>query len=165
MRFSIMRHLIAVSILASLAARVTSAGELVPFKGHDAGPVYLQSIDLSLGIAVVVHDAEGHSTLLGRHRAQTITIVDLPTGAPLSTSTTFRAANGDTLVTSDEAIGAPDPFTVILRGTITGGTGRFAGARGAYTTISRGDKPLVPDNLPLRLMSVWSGVVSSPGAK
>jgi hypothetical protein len=155
---------IALMNLALVEAPAATAGELVPFKGRDAGPLYLQSIDLSLGIAVVIHDAEGHSTLLGRHRAQTTTIVDLATGAPLSTSTTFRAANGDTLVTSEEPIGAPDAFTIILRAAITGGTGRFAGARGTYTTISRGDKPLTPDNLPLRLMSVWDGAVSSPGA-
>jgi hypothetical protein len=151
--------------LALAAVPAAHAGELVPFKGRDAGILHLDSIDFGLGVAVLIQEAEGHATHLGKLRARTTTIVDLTTGAPLSISTTFRAANGDTLVTSEVPAGAPDPFTIILSATITGGTGRFAGAHGAYTSITRGDKPLIVANLPIRLRSVWNGAVSSPGAK
>jgi hypothetical protein len=165
MRLYNMRHLIAVSILASLAAPAANAGEMVPFRGRDVGVLSLDSIDFGLGVAVLIQEAEGHATHLGKLRARTTTIVDLASGAPLFISTTFRAANGDTLVTSEVPIGVPDPFTIILSATITGGTGRFAGAHGAYTSVTRGDKPLVVSNLPIRLTSVWTGAVSSPGAK
>jgi len=164
MRFFIKRHLMAVSILALLATPMANAGELVPFRGRDAGVLFLDSVDFGLGVAVLLHEAEGHATHLGKLRAATTIIVDLTTGAPVFISTTFRAANGDTLVTSEMPIGAPDPQSIILRATIIGGTGRFAGAQGAYTSVTRGNKPLVVGNLPIRLTSIWDGAVSSPGA-
>jgi hypothetical protein len=125
----------------------------------------LESVDFGLGVAVLAHEAQGHAMHLGKLRARTTTIVDLVSGAPLFISTTFRAANGDTLTTSEVPLGAPDPFTITLSATITGGTGRFAGAHGAYTSVTRGDKPLVVANLPIRLTSVWTGAVSAPGAR
>jgi hypothetical protein len=152
-------------LLALAAAPAARAGELIPFRGRDVGMLALDSVDFGLGVAVLVQDAEGHATHLGKLRARTTTIVDLVTGAPVFISTTFQAANGDTLVTSEVPAGAPDPFTIILSATITGGTGRFAGAHGAYTSTTRGDKPLVVANLPIRLTSVWNGSLRSPGAK
>jgi hypothetical protein len=156
---------LALAVLALLAARTANAGELVPFRGRDVGILSLESVDFGLGVAVLVQEAEGHATHLGKLRARTTTIVDLATGAPVFISTTFHAVNGDTLVTSEVPIGAPDAFTIILSATITGGTGRFDGAHGAYRSVTRGDKPLVVANLPIRLTSVWDGAVSSPGAK
>ena len=159
------RKVAALFLLALLGPPAAEAGELVPFKGRDAGPAYVQSVDFDLGIAVVFADAHGHSTLLGRHFARTTIIVDLASGAILSVSTTFYAPNGDSITdVLEEIIATPDPFTIVSRSTIVGGTGRFEGAQGHYETISRYDEVPLPENLPFNATNVWSGVISSPGA-
>lgn len=142
------------------------AGQFVPFNGRAAGIMAVDRVDEQQGVAVVVLQDVGHATHLGRHTGHVTTIVDLATGAVLSVKTTLKAPNGDTVCATEAAVGAPDPFTILLRGTITGGTGRFAGARGHYDSIVRGDKPLTPDNVALgvRVESVWLGKISSPGS-
>jgi hypothetical protein len=157
--------LAALMVLLFVAAPAAEAGELVPFKGRDAGPAYVESIDFDLGIAVVFADAHGHSTLLGRHFARTTIIVDLVSGAILSVSTTYYAANGDSITdVLEEIIATPDPFTIVSRSSIVSGTGRFEGAQGHFETISRYDEVPLPENLPFNSTNVWSGVISSPGA-
>jgi hypothetical protein len=148
----------------SVAAPAARGGELVPLKGRNAGSIYVDSVDPVLGIAVVFADSHGESTLLGREFVRTTIIVDLASGAILSISATHYAANGDSYKTVEEIIAAPDPFTLILRATIVGGTGRFAGAQGNYENISRSDKPATPENLPFNVTNEWRGVISSPGA-
>jgi hypothetical protein len=150
---------------ALLAPPESQAGEQVPFKGRDCGPTYVASVDFGLGVVVLFGDAQGHSTLLGRHFARTTIIVDLVSGAILSVSTTFYAPNGDSITdVLNEILATPDPLTIVSRSSIVSGTGRFEGVQGHFETTSRYDDVPILENLPVNSTNVWSGVISSPGS-
>ena len=77
----------------------------------------------------------GEATHLGRYPVSYEVEVDLPTGTGLSAQ--YVAANGDSLFAEGTGQATPtdDPnvFVVVEIYTITGGTGRFAGATGSFT--------------------------------
>jgi hypothetical protein len=77
----------------------------------------------------------GKATHLGRFTATWEIQINVTTLTATGTYV-FTAANGDTLFTTFEAFGFPtdDPFVVhiVEAHTITGGTGRFAGATGSF---------------------------------
>jgi hypothetical protein len=77
----------------------------------------------------------GHATRLGRFTSTWEVQVNVITS--MSTGTVvFTAANGDTLFTTFEGQGfptdTPDVIHILEVQTITGGTGRFAGATGSF---------------------------------
>ena len=79
---------------------------------------------------------EGTATHLGRFTAAFVDVVDVATATSTGTID-FTAANGDRLFTTtaggEEGFTPPNIGSVRLVATITGGTGRFAGATGTFT--------------------------------
>jgi hypothetical protein len=75
----------------------------------------------------------------------------------------FTAANGDELMTdvkgTAKPAGTPTSFTVFETHTVTGGTGRFAGARGVFTLTRSVDfaDPFTQGEI--------EGWISAPGAQ
>jgi len=114
----------------------------VPFKGSFGGDAFVNGGPPFTTIATVEVNATGNATQLGSFTLAIPHTVDfraLPPALPPWTSEgsyEFVAANGDTLRAS--FIGAVRPVIpgVLLRAvedaTITGGTGRFAGATGGF---------------------------------
>ena len=78
----------------------------------------------------------GEATELGQFTVTWEFTVNLDTGAGVG-SAHFIAANGDSLDTTSlgqgDPTGKPDENRVVEQHTITGGTGRFAGATGSFT--------------------------------
>jgi len=99
----------------------------LPFRGS----LKAQEVDvLSFPTLKVDGSAEGTATHLGRYAAQfngTVNVLD----GTASGSFTFTAANGDQLFATFVGLGVGDPIANIVETlTITGGTGRLAGASG-----------------------------------
>jgi hypothetical protein len=73
----------------------------------------------------------------------------------------FVAANGDTLTAEFDGVStpvAPGFLYIVETATITGGTGRFAGATGSFT-VER-----LYDTLAGTTVGSFEGTISSPGA-
>ena len=128
-----MKNLLAAIALAAAISQPAMAQGPVPFRGTYASlesqsggtfPVFLQ-----------VLDGSGEATHLGRFTVEAQWYVNVLTGGGLGTFT-LTGANGDTLV------GTATGTSVVIEGlayitetcVITGGTGRFAGATGAFVT-------------------------------
>jgi hypothetical protein len=129
------------AMILTAALAMTAAGQnkvpgqnQVPFKGA------MQGNDTDIGgpdTAFVVDTAgTGIGTLLGQFSFTQEFLVNLMVG----TETGFGhwiAANGDsidtTIVGSGELTDDPDVIRITEINTITGGTGRFVGARGSFT--------------------------------
>jgi hypothetical protein len=60
---------------------------------------------------------------------------------------TLTAANGDQIfatVTGEAVGGTPDRLQIVETATITGGTGRFSGATGSFTSTRFADTTTIP---------------------
>ena len=103
--------------------------QTVPLKGSLEGTVTRTPLDPPFAFVVIT--ASGNSTHLGRFTLQMPHRVNFVTSTGEGTFT-FTAANGDTLtgVFTGHADTTAPIFTIEESGTITGGTGRFAGASG-----------------------------------
>jgi hypothetical protein len=123
--------LIAGALLVSLAGPV-AAGDQVPFKGTLAGTATVTP--LGGPIVAVEIDATGTATYLGRFTLEAPHIVDQSTMTAIGTYT-LTAANGDTITASlagtARMVEPPNVIAVTETATVTGGTGRFAGATGS----------------------------------
>jgi len=91
--------------------------------------------------ASLTRDGTGTSTYLGKFAEHIVMTIDLPTMSSTGAAT-FTAANGDTLTST--VVGQATPtgattFSIVEVYTITGGTGRFAGATGTFTLQSTVD--------------------------
>ena len=135
------RHRFAASLaLAALAvlglADPVGAGMQVPFKG-DLNGVVTVSPPTPQGLPVVVN-ATGKATQLGQY---TLAIPHLVDRAKMTATGTYQfvAANGDTLTASfsgkSTLTSTPGVLSIVEAATITGGTGRFAGATGSFTCM------------------------------
>jgi hypothetical protein len=124
--------LAAMFLIAVFASRAV-ASEQVPFKGSLAA---VETDVVQGGTLIVNGSGVGNATQLGRFAATFHAKVDLSTLIGVGTIT-FAAANGDSLSASfiGHATPTPDPNVFMLEEveTITGGTGRFAGATGSFT--------------------------------
>ena len=154
--------IVALAVLSVLAlARPTTAKEQVPFKGRlelDGGTV----TPLTPPIVSVEIEGTGNATQLGHFAVSIPHLVDRSTSM-LVGSYEFTAANGDTL-TADfvgHAVpsGVPGVLFVVETATITGGTGRFAGATGSFTS-----ERLV-DTTTGTVIGSFDGTISSGGAR
>jgi hypothetical protein len=132
---------------ATFSADASSAASIatVPFKGRLEG-TYAGSGEPPL---VSVHvEAGGNSTHLGRFTFDSVHVVNFVdfTGAGTAELT---AANGDTLTTTLAGVAtpqdAPGVFLIVETFTVTGGTGRFAGATGQFV-LERLSLPSGPTN-------------------
>ena len=80
----------------------------------------------------------GTATYLGRYTEHIVMQINLPTMSSTGTAT-FTAANGDTLtanVVGQAMRTGPTVLSIVEVYTVTGGTGRFADATGAFTLNS-----------------------------
>ena len=121
---------LALAVLAILGlAGPAAAGEQVPFKGSLEGTVTRSAPPPPISVLV---EADGNATQLGRFTVEIPHVVVPPNGAGFYH---FVAANGDTLTaefTGVSAPAAPGFLYIVETATITGGTGRFAGATGSF---------------------------------
>jgi hypothetical protein len=128
------------SLAASLAPAVftilnlagpTAAGEQAPFKGSFEGTVTRSLPPPPISVLV---EGAGTGTQLGHFTVAIPHLVTPPNGSGFYH---FVAANGDTLTAEFKGVSAPTATPGVLyieeTATITGGTGRFAGATGSFT--------------------------------
>ena len=118
----------------AMAEEATQArgGTDLPFRGSFEGHEVDQVVPPNL---LVNGTAEGTATQLGRYTATFTVVVTLATSSSTG-SIALVAANGDELVgtlTGQGTAIAPNVAHIIENVTITGGTGRFAGASGSFT--------------------------------
>ena len=142
----------------SLIARV-AAGKEVPFKGRLEGVVTVTPLAPPIGSVLI--EGTGNATHLGQFTVQIPHLVNFATRIGTG-SFEFTAANGDTL--SGDFTGQANPtqtpsvLSIVETATITGGTGRFAGATGTFT-VER-----LFDTATGLTTGSFEGTISSPGA-
>jgi hypothetical protein len=136
-----------------------AAGEQVPFKGVLDGAVTRTPID-DTHVRVDI-EADGAATLLGHFTLEVPHLVDLTTRRAVGYYV-FTAANGDTLTAEFRGQAGPSDIPGVVRiveeATITGGTGRFAGATGSFTAVRLYD-PVAGTTL-----GSFEGTISTPGS-
>lgn len=136
MKSTLRLHLSLVAVLAlacTAAGPAAAASDQVPFSGRLAGTVTVTP--LTPPVASVLIEATGNATLLGRYTLEVPHTVNQATRTGVGVYE-FTAANGDTLTASFTGLAtlvAPGVLTTSEAATITGGTGRFAGATGSFT--------------------------------
>jgi hypothetical protein len=140
--------------LASAAA----AAEAVPFRGNLEGTVTRSGAPPIVSVTVV---ATGTANQLGRFA------VVIPHEVNVVTRTAtgeyqFVASNGDTLTATFTGASAPTPddptvLAIVEQATITGGTGRFAGATGSFTAER------LYDSIAGTTVGAFEGTISVPG--
>jgi len=129
------RSAFAVAALAvfCLAGQVAAGGP-VPFKGDLEGDVTITPLDPT-HVQVDV-EATGNATQLGQFTLDIPHVVNRANRTAIG-SYEFTAANGDTLFADFTGTATPTDTPGVLyieeTATITGGTGRFAGATGSFT--------------------------------
>ena len=132
-------HLAASLALAVLGvpalAGPVAAGEQVPFKGRLGGDVTVTP--LAPPFLQVDVEAMGKATQLGQFTLDIPHVVNRANGTAVG-SYEFTAANGDKVYAEFTGIATPTATPGVLyieeTATITGGTGRFAGATGSFTS-------------------------------
>ena len=140
-------------------AGTAAAGEQVPLRGRLGGSFTSTPIPGTPN-ALVVARGTGEATQLGHFS------FDFPLTVNLATQTgggtyTFTAANGDTViaaVAAQSTLLANGLRHVVESGTITGGSGRFQGARGNFSSerfLNRATGEVTGS---------FVGTISSPGA-
>ena len=126
--------LLAILTAGTTLAATASAKEPLPFKGSIEA---LEAYQVNGPTMLVTATGSGEATHLGRYTVSYEVEVDLPTGTGTGLSARYVAANGDSLFAegSGQATPTDNPsvFVVVETYTITGGTGRFAGATGSFT--------------------------------
>ena len=142
-----------------LLAHTAQAQQTVPFEGTLQGDVAHTAIAPTIDSVVV--DAVGTASHLGQFTVTIPHLVDRTTRTAVGTYE-FTAANGDTLTA--DFIGhamptaTPGVLYIVETATITGGTGRFAGATGSFTTER------LFDSIDGTTTGSFEGTISSPGA-
>jgi hypothetical protein len=123
---------LAVVVVLGLTGPV-AAGEQVPFKGSYEGDVTVTPLTPP-SVSVLV-DATGNATQLGRFSLDIPHVVNRANSTAIG-SYEFTAANGDTLFADFTGqatpTSTPGVLYIVETATITGGTGRFAGATGSF---------------------------------
>ena len=118
------------------AALAAAAGKEVPFRGSIQA---VEIADVQFPRLFVDGSGSGRATHLGRFTVTYEVEVDLLAHETFG-STLFTAANGDSLATDITGVGTPtenpDVHSIVEVHTITGGTGRFAGATGTFIRTS-----------------------------
>ena len=132
------RHPLFVGLVAafavSLASVVSAVAAETPFKGTVNAVETVEVVPpTTLSVTRV---GTGTATYLGKFTEHITLQVDIPTGHATGAAT-FTAANGDTLTATVDGQGTPTTtpgvVSIVEVYTITGGTGRFAGATGTFT--------------------------------
>jgi hypothetical protein len=157
----------AAMILTAALALPAAAQNLVPFKGAIQG----NDTDgmLNFPVLPVTTTGAGTGTHLGDFSFTQQSAINVVTGTATG-STHWIAANGDTIDTTFTASGGPTDAPPVCLGlsdgffrvteihTITGGTGRFAGAQGTFR-VERQASPVT-----FKTCGSFQGTITSPGA-
>ena len=144
----------ATSASGTISASFGLGAQAVPFNGRFGGS---QTVTVTFPTASVEASVAGTATHLGRFTMELPHTVNLMTSTATGTAT-LVAANGDVIVASFTGQAQLGPIVSIVElATVTGGTGRFAGATGSFT-ITRGFDPAAG-----RTTGSFSGSISSPG--
>jgi hypothetical protein len=121
---------------------LTAILENAPFKGHDSGTFEALQAGCAAGLAPLRTYTTGTATLIGAYSFETHECFDT-NALTFTGSFTITAANGDTVVGTlvGHGTGFLDEVTVayVFTATITGGTGRFAGATGTLSVTGQGN--------------------------
>ena len=125
---------LALAVLSVLvSAGPAAAGEQVPFKGRLEGDV---THTPAPPFDFVLVEATGNASHLGRFELAIPHLVNLATRSATGTYE-FTATNGDKLfadfIGHSTPTAEPNVIAIVETATITGGTGRFAGATGSFT--------------------------------
>ena len=129
----LLRPGLVLAAVAVLAVPVAQAGAQVPFKGSDGGSWGIGSHDCGALVPVFV-DTAGTATHVGRYAYASQECADLG-GGTFAGAFTITAANGDTLTGTYAGTFTVDEAGAIhyeQTNTVSGGTGRFAGASGSF---------------------------------
>jgi len=150
-------------IPAEVVGRAVAPAKEVPFKGRFEGTYTFVPDPPPSPFASVHLEATGNATHLGRFTLDAPHRVNLATVPVTATGTfEFTAANGDKLTADFTGIatptGTPGVVSIVETATITGGTGRFAGATGSFIV-----ERVVDLASPLATGS-FEGTMSSPSA-
>ena len=163
------RHRFAASLALVVSAVLgltgpAAAEELVPLRARFEGSITATPVNPPSTIFDIRASATGNASHFGRFTMESLHRVDRSTLTTVGTASfTLKAANGDTVYGTYTITGSPTPTPGVINAvdtyTITGGTGRFAGATGAFVdqhvanlitlTVTRGS---------------LTGSISSPGA-
>ena len=157
---SVARLTLALLALLALAgpAAAERQGKQVPFRGRLEGNVTTVT-PLTPPFVAVTLEGEGHATQLGHFDVSSSIVANAADGTAVGTYE-FTAANGDTL-TADYTeyftpTDVPGVFSDVITATITGGTGRFAGATGSFVS----DR--VADHVTGIVSDSFEGTISTP---
>jgi hypothetical protein len=149
---------LAVVVAAALCGPAANA-QSVPFRGSLAGVVTHTPVDAQTDAVLI--EATGTATHLGQFALSVPHFVNTASKTAAGTYE-FTAANGDTLSASFTGQAAPTDTPGVLAigetATITGGTGRFAGATGSFT-VER-----LYDRIAGTTVGSFAGTISAPGA-
>lgn len=126
--------LMLVMVLVTATSAAPAAGRELLVKGSIQA---LETYTLNFPIMSVTATGAGYSTQLGKFTVSYSVEVNVVTSAGSGAIAEFIAANGDRLFAEGNGQATPTDisgvFNVIENYTITGGTGRFAGASGNLT--------------------------------
>ena len=149
---------LAVVVILGLTVPV-AAGEQVPFKGSFEGEV--THTPLAPPFDSVDVDATGNATRLGQFTLDIPHVVNRANRTAIGTYE-FTAANGDMLFAEFTGHATPTATPGVLyieeTATITGGTGRFAGATGSFLSER------LYDTVNLTTIGSFEGTISRPGS-
>jgi len=146
------------SLAVVLFVHPVTAGEQIPFNGTLAGNVTHTPVDAETNAVLVeaVGTAAhiGQFAMLSQHHLNTVTRTAAGTFV-------FTAANGDKIYADFTGRGqpaTPGVVAVVETATITGGTGRFAGASGSFVVQRTYDRAAGTTT------GSFQGTITSPGA-
>ena len=153
---------VVVAIIALLGlVRPTVAGEGVPFKGGLEGTATRSPDPDDPAIVLVDVEGEGHASQVGQFTVSAPHAVDTATRTATGTYE-FTAANGDAVTAEFTGTATPTAtpgvLLIVETATITGGTGRFAGATGTFTVTRLYDPAAGTTS------GSVEGTIASPGA-
>ena len=160
------KRVIVACLLAVCPVSIASlpADTQVPFKGTWTGVTV--SADLTnFPVVAVVSEGGGQLPLLGRYTMVSPHTSHVFTGETLGDQI-FTAANGDTLTAYCEGFPLPQPDGTVVGAldcTITGGTGRFAGATGEYEFFLVAS-PRTDGGIGYATVATIDGTISSVGS-
>jgi hypothetical protein len=151
---------VAATFIALLGfAGAATAKDEVPFTGSLQGDVVHTAVSPTVDSVEIT--ATGNVAHLGQCTITSVHLVDRPSRTAAGTYE-FTAPNGDTL-TADftgqaTPTATPGVLSIVETATITGGTGRFAGATGSFTIVR------LYDAIAGTTAGSFEGTVSSVGA-
>lgn len=152
-----MRAAVIAAALAICIAGPVSADDQVPFRGSMSGTATITPLDPPM--ASVLLETSGSATQLGRFTLEAPHVVNQVSRTAVGTYL-FTAADGSTLTASlsgSASIVAPGVLAIAETGVITGGTGRFEGATGSFST----DRTFYPATG--ATSGTFEGWISTPG--